>query len=87
MGFMYSSLIVLILPEKGVTGLERPEVFGLPAGVQLIQEIETGQQFLTALATVGGAQTLQGTTERSVAKELKMLKKMVRQEIVFWRES
>nr|XP_045615668.1 dynein axonemal heavy chain 7-like isoform X1 [Procambarus clarkii] len=60
---------------KGVTGLERPEIFGLPVGVQHLQEIETGQHFLTALATVAGAQTLQGSTESSVTKELQTLKK------------
>ncbi|XP_069936474.1 dynein axonemal heavy chain 12-like [Cherax quadricarinatus] len=62
---------------KGVTEFERPEIFGLPVGVQHLQEVESGQHFLMALAAVGGAQTLQGSAETSVAKQLYKLKKMV----------
>ncbi|XP_047480637.1 dynein axonemal heavy chain 7-like [Penaeus chinensis] len=60
----------------GITGLDRPEIFGLPAGVQQLQEIEAGQRFLTVLATVGGAQSLQGKSERISKDEVNRLKKM-----------
>lgn len=62
---------------QSVTGLERPEIFGLPAGVQKLQESESGQHFLTVLATIGGAQTLQGKSERISSAEIKRIKKMV----------
>ncbi|KAK3858557.1 hypothetical protein Pcinc_035261, partial [Petrolisthes cinctipes] len=61
---------------KGVGGLERPEIFGLPAGVQHLQEVQSGHEFLTSLATVGGTQALPGFVERSVAPELMSLMKM-----------
>lgn len=63
--------------KQGVGGLERPEIFGLPAGVQHMQEVESGHKFLTALATVGGTQALPGFVERNVAPELMSLIKMV----------
>ncbi|XP_050730386.1 dynein axonemal heavy chain 7-like [Eriocheir sinensis] len=60
-----------------VTGLEDPEIFGLPAGVQRLQEEESGHALLTALATAGGAQDPAGSVESSLAKELMKVKKML----------
>ncbi|ROT82479.1 dynein heavy chain 7, axonemal-like [Penaeus vannamei] len=71
--------------QQGITGLDRPEIFGLPAGVQQLQEIEAGQRFLTVLATVGGAQNLQGESERISKDEVKRLKKMSRMSVALGR--
>lgn len=63
---------------QGVTGLEDPEIFGLPAGVQRLQEEESGHALLMALATAGGAQDPAGSIESVLVKELTKVNKMVR---------
>ncbi|KAK8378939.1 hypothetical protein O3P69_009581 [Scylla paramamosain] len=66
----------------GVTGLEDPEIFGLPAGVQRLQEEESGQALLMALATAGGAQDPAGTVESVLVKDLTKVKKMLPEPVV-----
>ena len=63
---------------QGVTRLEDPEIFGLPAGVQRLQEEESGHALLMALATARGAQDPAVSIESVLAKELTKVKKMVR---------
>ncbi|XP_064087240.1 dynein axonemal heavy chain 3-like [Macrobrachium nipponense] len=60
-----------------VTGLERPQVFGLPDGVQRVEEGERGRHFLNALAIVAGSQIRHRAKDKSMLTELKMLKKML----------
>ncbi|XP_068243599.1 uncharacterized protein [Palaemon carinicauda] len=60
-----------------VTGLDRPQVFGLPNGVQRVEEGERGRHFLNALAVVAGSQIRHRAKDKSMLTELKVLKKLL----------